>query len=649
MYGLKALLLLDGRTITPNLFGAFSDHDTDVNQNWISGSIGLSNQLIRNTTKDTLESQPLFSEDKRYVLIADARLDNRTELQKALAISTQEESTLSDSKFILRAFQKWNEDCSKYLIGDFAFIVWDQQERRLFCSRDHLGVRPLFYYRSTNLLALASAPKGLFTLPEVPRRLNANKIADYLALIGDSQSSFYADIYRLPAAYNLVATFQGIRIFPYWFPDPNRTIRYSADADYAEAFRELLSDVVRRQLRSQYSIGISLSGGLDSPSIASMAAYHLEKTGKRLITYTSVPRPGFDGPRHRKICNDETPFVRAIQRKQSNIDAYYISTEGKTFLDFFKRWFSVLEAPILNPCNGVWSQTIMDLAHQQGVRVLLHGSVGNITISYDGIGLLPELALHCRWLSLLRELRAYAAVHRISVPMAFKRAVLKPLLPDAWWAAYGNLKKKPIQPWLEYSAINPLFATEVNLAEHFHQLKQDPTFRAPANGWSWRKQVLTGGILYDGHDAFNAQRVECGVEVRSPTVDKRIVEFCLAIPEEQYLRNGQNRYLIRRAMDGILPPEIVWKNQHGTQAPDWYERLTAARSRVIAEIKRLEKIELARLCLDLSRMRRLAEHWPQGDWSDARVVSNYRFVLQRGLTVGSFIRWFEEGDQYQSP
>jgi asparagine synthase (glutamine-hydrolysing) len=135
------------------------------------------------------------------------------------------------------------------------------------------------------------------------------------------------------------------------------------------------------------------------------------------------------------------------------------------------------------------------------------------------------------------------------------------------------------------------------------------------------------------------------VDYRDPTIDKRLVEFCLAIPEEQFLRKGVTKSLLRRAMAGRLPDAILEERRKGLVGADWHLRIAPYRDRFAESLARLEASDLARRCLDLGRMRRLIDHWPRDDWHTARVAIDYRVALCRGLAAGEFILWVEEGNQ----
>jgi asparagine synthase (glutamine-hydrolysing) len=133
------------------------------------------------------------------------------------------------------------------------------------------------------------------------------------------------------------------------------------------------------------------------------------------------------------------------------------------------------------------------------------------------------------------------------------------------------------------------------------------------------------------------------VQTRCPPVDVRLVEFCLALPEDQYLRDGQPRWLLRRAMTDRLPPEVLRNQKRGLQVADWFERLGAIRPQIMEELARFEQSELARRVLDLARLRQLVQQWPQAGWGEMRVYLDYHRILQFGLMVGRFLRWFEAG------
>ena len=149
----------------------------------------------------------------------------------------------------------------------------------------------------------------------------------------------------------------------------------------------------------------------------------------------------------------------------------------------------------------------------------------------------------------------------------------------------------------------------------------------------------------DGGDYRNGYLAGWGIDQRDPTSDRRLLEFCLAIPEDQFLRHGKTKFLYRRAFANTMPAATIAARKRGYQGADWHVGLTAVRDQVAAELDRLEKSPRARRVIDLPRLRRLIENWPRDGWHENDVIMQYRLILLHGLTVGKFIRWVEGGSQ----
>lgn len=647
MSAIFGLLNRDHRPIDPGdldrMNAALVSLGTDGDGKWGHGHVALGQRLMRFTPDDRFERQPLVSADGQHVLVCDGRIDNRPELMDELAISPAMAREMPDSEFLLRAFEKWGEDCLQHVIGFFAFALWSFRDRYLLLARSPIGAPALFYHATRRAFAFATMPKGLFALPSVPRALNDQRLADFLAKLGgEPPTTFFRDINLLPTGHLLSLGAGGLHTRRYWQPDGERQIRFPRQDDYVEAFCEKLGRVVADHLRSLTPVGIMMSGGLDSTSVAATAAALLNREGRRLAAFTEVPRRGFEGPLPQGRYGDETPLVQAVSRMYDNLDLTLIHTDGQTFLDDLDALFFHLEAPYRNTANRVWAEAIFQEAKRRGMRVLLDGGQGNLTVSRNGSGLLPQLLRKGRWARALHEARAMA---RWGSASSAGRALLGqgvlPLLPDPLAHRIRWLCGKPeTASWRTCSAIHPDFAAVERVEERFHERERDRKKRSRANNLHphWDALCKQDFGAYAG-----PFRAKFGVDLRSPLADLRIAGFCLALPEDQCLCKGEPRSLVRRAMAGRLPAGVLTNRKRGLQAADWFERLTAARGQIASELKRLERCESAQRVLDLSRMRRLVEHWPQASWDRAPVVNEYGLCLQQGLMVGRFLRWFEAG------
>jgi len=598
---------------------------------------GLGSQPGQITPPHPAERQTYL---QKVTLVADARLDDREELAASLDVSLSIAAALPDSALILRAYCRWGRECVHHLLGDFAFAIWDGRTQALFCARDHRGSRPLFYHQSGTRLTFASAPRALAALPHVPKRLNQRLLAEFLVLAGDAQATFYEDISRVPPAGTLSATAAGVQVDTYWAPDPERRIHLPSDHAYIEQFRDIFESAVRCRLRGTHPIGAFMSGGLDSSSVASLAARQLAQTGQKLTTFTSVPLTGFPLRETATRYDDETPFIEAITSQYDNMVPVFVRAEGLSSLDGLDDLFPYLEAPVRNPTNRIWMEAIVGHARARGIHILLNGQEGNEWISYHGLPLLYELASSGRWVALLRELRAVARTRGCSALGLLKRTVLKQFIPHPLWIRHANWRQGP-ERWARYSAINPRFAERMRIGERLAQAPESHLRRPLREGRVYRAAMANSGAVHFGYDLYNAWRALYGVELRDPTADKRLIEFCLAIPHSQHLHQGEERALVRRAMERVLPPAVRLKRKRGTQAPDWLQRMTPARGAFLKEIDCLKRSPTARECLDLPRMQSLVENWPAANTRTKQVTTDYLLLLDRGINVGRFIRWFE--------
>jgi asparagine synthase (glutamine-hydrolysing) len=188
------------------------------------------------------------------------------------------------------------------------------------------------------------------------------------------------------------------------------------------------------------------------------------------------------------------------------------------------------------------------------------------------------------------------------------------------------------------SAIHPDFARAMHAEERLRAARKDRAALARASDLELRMTTLAAPA--DFADTSSGFRAWFGIETRDPTADRRVVEYCFAIPSAQYLHHGMSRALVRRAMEGYLPDQVRLRRTRGDQGADWIEWLPAMRPDLAAELDRLDRSETARQCLDLARMRRLMEQWP--DPLGIEHDNDYRLLLLRGIMMGRFIRWFEE-------
>jgi asparagine synthase (glutamine-hydrolysing) len=626
---------------------AVAAHGGDGSSTWTGNGMGLGLELKRVTPEDLAERQPLISRDGQRVLVSDGRIDNRRELSDELGLAW-ESPQVPDSAFILAAYERWGEDCAGRLVGSFSFAIWDEHCKRLLLARSPFGARTVFYHRSTEFVAFATMPKALFALSGVSRRLNHQGIADMLILVPpEPGASLYEGIGSLEPGHMLTADPAGCRVRAFWTPELRRELRLGSDEEYVDAFTELFDRVVADQLRSLSPVGMLLSAGLDSTSVAATAAPLLAKRGERLTAFTGAPMVGFREPDLPGWLLDEAPLAGEVAARYGNVDHFVVRAPG-LFLDGLDRFFDAAEMPYTGTASRVWYEGIMAAAQRRDISVLLTGKCGNHTVSWPGTGLIRSLVGSGRSRQAWREARAQAPTGGLkSTARIFARGGLVARLPaHAQLSITSRHYDDPLLSrqdwWSPLSPINPEFAREQRVAERSRARDCDRWLLRRVDTPAARLRHMMDDVHHVSgiNGAYSALY---GVDLRDPTADARIAQFCLSLPESQCSRQGVSRSLIRRAMADRLPAAIVTGSRHGIDTADWFERLSDARPAVHEELRLLDRSETARAVLDLPRLRELANgmHSPPAD-AYQRLL-DYRNVLERGLMAGRFLRWFEDG------
>jgi len=321
---------------------------------WLKNNVGLGQRLMHFTPEDRFEKQPLLSPDGQKVIISDGRIDNRSELIEELKISPIEAQTLPDSLFVLRAYERWGEECTCHLIGSFAFAVWNTKDQSLFMACSRTEPKPIFYYSTPKIFIFSTMPKALFSFPFVKREVDLHHFGDFLIKgYYDLGSTFYKSIHLLPHEHSLKFKNGSFKIRRYWQLNVKQELRLKNNEEYVLAFNEIFKRAVSDRLRSISPIGISMSGGLDSSSIAVTAATLLKQKRKSLSTFTEVPPPTFDGSSFKSYYADETPFVQAIGKMYDTMHLNFVRTDKKFFLEGIDNFFETCEMPFINGSNRI--------------------------------------------------------------------------------------------------------------------------------------------------------------------------------------------------------------------------------------------------------------------------------------------------------
>lgn len=590
--------------------------------------VALGRLLFPLLPEDSCDLGPVAGGGGRWTLVADVRLDDREELCSELGIAAEWKS-LSDAAIVMRAIERWEDAAIGRLIGDFALILWDSREQRLILARDFMGQKPLHYHRSSGFFAAASMPKGLHALPDVPMEPDDSRVAEFLALFPDrTPKSFYRHVSRVLPGEMVVVTRDRVQRSDHWTFQP-KPLRLGDD-EYLEATRETFDRAVSARLRGTSSaVGTQLSGGLDSSVVAATAARLMPSRGK-VIAFTAAPREGYsEGERTGRFI-DESDHAAAVAALYPNMEHVIVRGSGKSPFRTLDRNFFLYDRPVLNICNNVWFDDILDQARSRRLHVLLTGTMGNVTISYDGMERLAELVGGGRLMRALTELRLLRR-HGIALRTAGAKAI-GPLLPRPLWSTILRLTGR--KPGLSHYTLLPS-GTARSLEKQARDRQLDTSWQPGRDGFAARRSGLQW--VDDG----NMNKGCLGgwqIDIRDPTADRRLVELCLSIPADQFMRAGTPRLLARRAFADRLPGLVANESRKGYQAADWHEGFRAGWSEASDEVERLKSVPGADTALDVEKVEELMDTSEEVDWTSPEAERDYRLRLLRGLSAGHFLR-----------
>ena len=589
MSAIFGLYLQDQRLVAPEDLQTMSHimahRGIDGTHTWVDRNVGLGHSMLWTTPESLSEHLPLVDPALGLAITADARLDNREELRALLAIE-QPLAELSDSELILAAYAKWSEECPKKLLGDFAFAIWDDRNQKLFCARDHFGVKPFYYYASQTCFAFATEIKALLSLPHVPQRVNETTIADLLVKnFEDKEVTFYEDLLRLPAGHTLSVSRRGRRLVSYYALESSRELTLNSNEEYAEGLREIFTEAVRCRLRSAFPVGSFLSGGLDSSSIACVARNLLtERNGQLLPTFSLV----YD---RIKEC-DERRYIDAVLA-QGGFESYFLPGDNLTPLSELESICSQQGRPSIAPGLPA-SRGLYNVVKESGVRVIFDGHDGDSAVSY-GYNFLDELAQAGRWFALAAEAKELAPLFQMS-PWKIVKAYVRqyrwrplmqnhPTLKRADRIGRTLARRSRARSWevTDHAArcglLNQDLARRTNAVQRYkatHQALKNSAHMAREEHY----RSITNGGQSLGLEENNSTVAAFGLEARYPFWDKRLIEYCLSLPGEQKCFRGWNRVVMRRAMDKVLPHEVCWRREKTDFTANFLDGLSQERERL---------------------------------------------------------------------
>ncbi len=638
MSGIAGIIHFDGKPIEPGLIekmtGAMAHRGPDGINHWVKGSVALGQCMLRTTPESLEEHQPLTNEDESLILVMDGRVDNWEELRKELLGRGAVLRTRADAELVLRAYEIWGENCPRYVIGEFAFFVWDVRNKKLFGLRDAAGTHHFYYHGGNSWFCFASEIKGILALGLVDVALNEWRLLDYLVVAfdrDDEVGTFYQGIKRLPAGHAMRVTDREVKPWRYWHPGELPALTYISSREYSDALLEQLSIAVKCRVRALGPIGAALSGGMDSSSIVGLI-------DKQFRSEVIQPLYTFSLVKHdRENCSDWSSISEVLSTSGSLEPTIISSRISRKTCQSFLNHLQDLDEPFgWNFCDSL----VFDAASQRGCKVLFEGMGGDLLFYHPGNSL--DYAFRAGRYSLIPGLLRACNRHGVNKYCLRKVfwSTLSALAPHPIRRLYRKLRRNGATGGTLRNMEGSLFGwlgdglAERLLARKRHERQGGCAYGISANDSAYHSQNFVTGCLSFAHEVNGQIAYSKGVELRSPFSDRRIIEFAVRIPVEWKLSMPWYKHLLRQATVGRLPEDVRWRRSLW-EHPGW-----SFNQALLAEMDLISPG-----FVDLERTMRFAERWIKTSCVARALVKYDRdkdYTLGYSLLVLMvLVRWLE--------
>ncbi len=546
-----------GEAVLHSMCESLKHRGPDSEGLWIDDEIALGMRRLSVIDLHTGE-QPVYSEDKQIVVVMNGEIYNFREVRADLEKRGHRFETQTDTEILPHLYEEYGDGMVEHLNGMFAFALWDKRARKLLLARDRFGEKPLYYGVFDGRLIFASEPKALFENPSIKPEINLQALRQYLSFdYVPAPASIYKNIYKLPAAHLLVLENGEIKTRRYW----NLTFRKSAENrtidEAAKDLREILSDAVRMRLVADVPLGILLSGGVDSSTVAAFAARH--SAGK--IKTFSI---GFE-----EDSFDESKYARQV--------AAHLGTEH------YEDKLSVERAADLISEIGTWLDEPLSDGSLLPTFLLSRFVRKHVTVALGGDGGDEIFAGYPMYFG-----HKLARVYD-SIPRVFRRGLIEPIvnrLPVSTKNLSFDYKAKRFIAAAKYDVVarhhswfgsfsverqNDLLTRDVleNSSGDIYKGARDLLKTTDARNEIERMQFLDMNFYMAEDILTKVDRASMAVslEVRAPFLDPRVAEFAASLPLEYKLKGAKGKYILKRAVADLLPKNILHRPKKGFGIP----------------------------------------------------------------------------------
>jgi len=529
-------------------------------------------------------SQPMSDSSDRYWIVYNGEIYNHAELRRQLEnLGHNFKTDHSDTEVILNAYAQWGKECLSRFNGMWAFCIWDSVENTFFLARDLIGKKPLYYVEHDSVFYFASELKALLVNQEIPRILNERAVYDYLTYtMVPSPDTIFRNVKKLPAAHYLFFK-PGEQIVAkrYWNPFRNDKYLNSSETEIIEALREKISEAVRIRLLADVEVGILLSGGLDSSINLACASKYRERPIKAFcVGFENMP--GY---------KNEFCYARQIAAL-FKADYYELQLKEKDYFDFLQDMVYYQDEPNADAAN-IPLYYVSKLARSKGVKVLLGGEGSDeMFIGYQLWDIARQFSNIMEGKPLLSGITGF--LHKNS-PLKNKRTYY-----HGWYEKVR--KKQPVfwsgtEQWTEKEKQRMLSSEFLHTIGSYNSffpindLYSSSLAGGSGESFDWMSSADLVNRLPDLLLArLDRMTMAASVEGRNPFLDVNLIEYVMKIPPHLKIKNKEEKYILKKAYEGILPAEIIYRRKDSFSVP--LDQIFSNRDNKQGSIETIERFNL---------------------------------------------------------
>jgi asparagine synthase (glutamine-hydrolysing) len=520
-----------GETLLKRMLESIRHRGPDHSSVWVDPPVLLGHNRLSIIDLSERANQPM--EFDGLVIVYEGEVYNYIEIREELERKGYRFRTASDTEVILAAYREWGGDCVQRFVGMWAFAIWDKAKKELFCSRDRFGIKPFYYIHAGDRFYFGSEYKPLKLSPLFNPAFNLRQIGRGVrfSMTGYRDETYFECLKALPERCNLVFKDGRVSVSPYWDIDLSRKFSGSFE-EKKERFLELFRDSVRLHMRSDVAVGGMLSGGMDTSSIASVIG--TDFSGVRYKTFT-IYYEGGSGM-------DERPWVREVASTYSNIEPVFYNPSEEDVAGSFDAVVKAYDVPLLTP-RPVSRYFVMKTVANHNLKVVLDGEGSDEYLAGYPTAFRRHIAGYIRRLQFIKSLKTLNDLRkRHSLGFGAARILFGGLLRaltserTVWTLQYRRHRSLTLIGNRALVSLEQMPGSPLD--QHvYHSIFTD----------------FLPSLLHRNDRLSMAFSLEC----RVPFLDHRLVEFGVSLEDEDKIREGQTKYILRKSLEGILPSAIL--------------------------------------------------------------------------------------------